>query len=58
MSMTTLPPRALSRKSVPLTPSVALLVASLWLLVAAVPLAQRVALLPRGPRDRQNAEPS
>jgi len=58
MSMTTLPPRAHSRMSVPLTPSVALLAASLWLLVAAGARAQSFSVLAGGLRERGTADQS
>ena len=58
MSMTTLPLRAYSRKSLPLTPSVALLAASLSLLVAAGARAQSFSVLAGGLRDRATAAQS
>jgi len=58
MSMTTLPPHSHSRKSFPLTPSVALLAASLWLLVGAGARAQSFSLLAGGLRDRDTADQS
>lgn len=56
MSMTTVPPRACSRKSLPLTPAVALLAASLGLLVAAGAHAQSFSVLAGGLRDCDNAD--
>jgi hypothetical protein len=52
MSMKTLPSRAHWRKSVPLTPSIALLAALLWLLAAAGAHAQSFSVLGGGLRDR------
>jgi len=58
MSMKTLPPRAHWRKNVPLTLSVALLAASLWLLVAAGARAQSFSVLGGGLRERGTADQS